>query len=484
MTNGRVHRTGSRTPAVKVGRFPESRRAFDPPLASSTTHPVGPLGGRGLARSPVGISASLLLAITILLLISITFRQDESAEDLDLQVAVRAVGYSLAALVALFALFRGKMRISIPIGIWLLVPLVIIGTALYAPSPAYAVTGGLAHLAVLLFAWHFVNSQGAARAMLLLILTGTIIGIASIFAYFAFPDLGRSIATAIEADPGGRMKGVTGQANALGMICALTVLLAVTSYSDLGHRRILVAAVAIVVGAVCLISSDSRTAMAALASCLLLWTLWKRNPAINLFVIVAIALVGCAILTFVPDVAPYLTRTGSRADDLATLNGRREIWDVVSEGIRAHPFLGEGYGASRVFLPQDDRLFLAAVNAHNVFLELLYSGGLLLLLLYATGVGWSLIRNLRRMQVAPLIALIFFLVIGTTTSTPYAGLPLFPAIAFYVVVACSLGARTAGAALRWSPRLAGERPRLPDWRRKMPQAGLGQTVAVDKSGSE
>ena len=437
--------------------FPQGQSVRTVPLATSSagiardptanTYPnryVWPDGQQrpphslGAGNPAAGIPASLLFAVVVLLMISLTLRQEGNEQGFDVQDAVRLAGYSLAALATLLAIGMGKMRLNLWIGVWTLVPIFIALTAIYAPRPAFALAAGLTHLALLLFAWRIVNRYGQPHAVLAIVLAGTIIGVLSIFTFYALPDIGRSIADTLNSDPGGRMRGVAAQPNSLGTISAITILLAVMHYRAFTARQRVFIIVAICVMTFCLIYSDSRTSIAALLLCLLLWRLCRANAAFNLFAVVGIALVACLLIGFVPDVASYLTREGAGPDELASLNGRARIWAVAWENINSNPILGQGYGASNVILPADDRLFSAALNSHNLYLELLFSGGLVLLTLFAIAVFVSIVRSATRRRAEALIALLFFLVIGAAEVTPYGGLPLFSVFAFYTAVSLCL----------------------------------------------
>src|SRR5206468_1945543 len=115
-----------------------------------------------------------------------------------------------------------------------------------------------------------------------------------------------------------------------------------------------------------------------------------------------------------------------------------------------NPWIGQGYGASRSILPLDDRLFAAAVNAHNVYLELLFSGGVVLFGLYLIGMAACVLRSALQRRTEVLVMVVFFLIVGAGEATPYAGLPLFPAAVFYIAVALCLA--------RAAPRQVAQRP--------------------------
>ena len=416
---------------------------------------LGRIGVPGSANRAAG-STSLLFPVLFLLMLSITLSSEDGGDGFDWQLAMRVIAYSLAALSVLLALGTRKIAIDRVMFAWALVPMCIMITAVYASDSVFSLTAGLAHLVLLLFAWRMVTRYGQTPVVFAIVISGLVIGVLSIVAYYAFPDIGRSTIEAYTADPGGRMRGVTAQPNTLGTIAAFTVLLAVMSFHLFAPRQRVIAAAAILTSAFCLVYSESRTSIATLILCLLLWSVRRANAAFNLFTVVVIALIAALVMTFVPDVSWFLARGEAGPTDLSSLNGRSRIWDVAWESIHAHPILGQGYGASRLILPMDDRLFGAAVNTHNLYLELLFSGGVVLFALFLIAVAAAIFRSAMRGRTEALIALLFFLVRGAAEAAPFAGLPLFPTFVFYAAVCLCLFqgsayARPRPTAGRWTP---------------------------------
>lgn len=431
---------GIRTAPLPDGRFLGSRdgahHAFAKGNAASATQWLGRAQHRSERR--LTISPSLLLSVFVVLLISVTFQQEDTRAQFDLQSYVVAAGYSLAGLTVLFALGTRRVGIDRWISLWALVPIFITATAMYGSQPLFSLAAGIAHLTLLLFTWRMVNRLGHLGAVFTLIAAGSVIGALSIVAFYVFPDFGRSTMNAFLGDYGGRMRGVTPQPNFLGYISALTVLLAIMHFRALTRSQRVTAAMAIGICAFCLIASDSRTSILTLIVCIGMWWLCRSNAALNLFNIVGVALLTSLVIAFVPNIAPYVSREGGRTDDLASLDGRRNIWNVAWENIHAHPVLGQGYGSSRLVLPLDDRLFAAAVNTHNVYLEVLFSGGAVLFILFVAGIAAAIIRSAALRRVEALVMLLFFLIAGAAVSLPFSGLPFFPAFAFYVAVCLCL----------------------------------------------
>src|SRR4051812_39535022 len=111
-------------------------------------------------KQGAAFSWSLLFPIVILLVLSITLRNDDNAEGFDWQLGMRVVGYSLAAISVLLGLGMRKLPMDRLIFAWALVPIFITLSAVYALDGVFAFTAGFAHLVLLLFAWRMVTRHG------------------------------------------------------------------------------------------------------------------------------------------------------------------------------------------------------------------------------------------------------------------------------------------------------------------------------------
>ena len=395
-------------------------------------------GHHSVATMPLG----LWLPIALMVLLAITVTRESGSEGSAAQTAIRLVAYGGAALAVLSALVRARLRLTVPMLAWTVISLFISLSAIYSLEPAFSFAAGLAHLILLWFAWRLVDRYGRVRSAFAVVVAGAVLGASSIVAYYYDPNLIASSALPGEA-LNERMRGLTSQANVLGSISALTILIGTMHFQALTVRQRVFVAFAAILAAFCLIYSDSRTSMAGLALCVTMWWLCRVNPALNLLTLLCIALAAVTIYMFVPDFSAFLMRGDDGTTELASLNGRSRIWAVAWDYIHAHPIIGSGYGASRLLLPIDDRLFDAAVNSHNLYMELLFSGGAVLLGLFILATSICIVRCITHRRVEALIILLFFLVRGVAEAAPFGGLPLFASLVFYIAVAMSLSAEPA-----------------------------------------
>ena len=162
------------------------------------------------------------------------------------------------------------------------------------------------------------------------------------------------------------------------------------------------------------------------------------------FTLLLIALGGClvlAVLTTAPDlVLDTLSRTGD-GDEITSGNGRSLIWSVVFEMIAEKPLFGHGYAAATFLLPEDPRLFSVAAHTHNMYLEVLFSGGIMSLALFAVAMALTLYQGFRNHAFEPMLILVFFMFRGLTEPAPFGGVPTFAGYAFFLSIAF-ISART------------------------------------------
>ena len=419
----------------------------------SYLRPSGPAAAWRRAQKTTKTHA-VKLALVPLLLMAVTFRAQDSGAAFDAQVAARLVGYSLAAVAVLVALGRNSYRLNAHIALWALLPIWLGVTAAYAPDPLFAATAGICNLIVLLFCWWFVQRYGPERSVAVLMGGGAVVCFLSAIAFYGYPELGRTLPDYLTGDPGGRMRGVAGAANALGSIAASTLLASVIFFPRFTRAQRRVAILAIALSAIALLASESRSSMLAAVVGIAVWRFFRGGTAVNIITVLALALVACAVVVMSPDIMSLVTREG-RADDLATFNGRALIWSVAWEHIVRHPVSGFGFGASRLFLSSDDRLFAGAVHCHDLYLELLFSGGAIALGLFGGAFVVTVVRALRQKRAEGLALLLFFAVLGVTEATPFAGLPQFQSFAFYTAISiCLARTRLVRRRLRVSGQVA------------------------------
>jgi O-antigen ligase len=198
--------------------------------------------------------------------------------------------------------------------------------------------------AFVLMGWHVRRYQNVVRPILTIMLLGSIL-----FGLF-FPSLGIHQQTSSELV--GAWRGLANHKNGLGALACIALIFWFHAWLT-REVKFLPALAGGAVAATCLILSHSSTSLAAALFVMVLLFMLLRFPQglrpympYLVAMLVAVLLIyALAILNLIPGLgtlmAPITVLTGK---DMS-LTGRTEIWAILSEHIRNHPFLGTGYAA-------------------------------------------------------------------------------------------------------------------------------------------
>ncbi len=206
------------------------------------------------------------------------------------------------------------------------------------------VTMVLVCVAFVLMGWHARRYQNVVRPILTIMLLGSIIfGL-------VFPSLAIHQETAVELN--GAWRGLANHKNGLGALACIALIFWFHAWLT-REVKWLPALAGGTIAATCLLLSRSSTSLTAtLFVMVLLSALLRSPPGMRPYIpylvamLVALLLIyALAILNLIPGwgtlMAPITLLTGKDV----TLTGRTEIWTIITEHIRHHPFLGTGYGA-------------------------------------------------------------------------------------------------------------------------------------------
>jgi O-antigen ligase len=233
----------------------------------------------------------------------------------------------------------------------------------------------------------------------------------------------------------GRMKGITGSANGIGLIAALGLVLSILYFREFTAFGKGTALALIPSAAACLVLSNNRSSMMGVAAALWFSFMSRKNIGFKVMLTVLLGIVGIAALALFSDVIfAALSRSG-KVDEITTATGRAAIWSVVLEMWAQQPLHGYGYASALAILPLDPRLFHAAAHAHNMYLELLFAGGVILLGLFLYAIWQTFRQALRIGAINETALLVFFLLRGLTEATPFSGMASFSSFAFSLTLA-------------------------------------------------
>jgi O-antigen ligase len=266
----------------------------------------------------------------------------------------------------------------------------------------------------------------------------------SIFVYYAIPSLGlvqawnpeQQVWTAEKAvGEIGRMKGIVGTPNGVGFIAAFGIVLSVLYFRLLPAFGRWIAIVLVPAATVCLALSENRNSMFAVAIALWVGFVLRKGTGFKLVVTAALGLIGAMVLVVFSDQIFSLISRSGNANEVTSLTGRSEIWAVVIQKWLQQPIYGYGYTSALSILPLDPRLFHAAAHTHNMLLELLFSGGLILVALFLLGLGATIVHICRLGAVNEAALVAFFLVRGLTEPTPFGNMAGIGSFAFALALA-------------------------------------------------
>jgi O-antigen ligase len=190
------------------------------------------------------------------------------------------------------------------------------------------------------------------------------------------PNIGRALGQStqiclykcINAGSGARMNGLTDHPNTLGITAAISIPIAIYFMSTM-HRK-WIAAIALVVLFGGILASGSRGAQAAAPLCALIAVLWTpKDPSLGharSIVTLGTVLGGFAILLILPSrVRQSLFRIFEGSPDASGSNSERfTLLRAALADWQAHPVFGSG--------------IRHIVEAHNIYLQFLASGGVVL----------------------------------------------------------------------------------------------------------
>lgn len=381
-----------------------------------------------------------LIAVLCIFISAANFRARSYADkSIDLQVGLKllALGLLLVTAVVFLTYAFNRIRLGRLFYEWLLFFCWLVVCSLYSETVSFALTCSLSFLVCYFYAVYMTVWLSRRRTIEIMMMVALLMCVGSIFVYFAVPSMGRMQAWTEGAQFGdtGRMKGLTGSANAIGMIAALGMLASILYFRTFGTfgRRL---AIAVTPSAlICLILSNNRSSMLAIAVALWFVYVCRGQTSFKLVLSSAAAVIGIAVLVAFPDeIFSLLSRSG-RAEEITSATGRSLIWGVVLELAARKPLFGYGYTSALALLPTDPRLFNVAAHAHNMFLELLLAGGIVLLglFLYATYRTFLAIYRIGAVKEGAI--LVFFFVRGLTEAGPFGSMTGYTSIAFAVAIA-------------------------------------------------
>ncbi len=249
----------------------------------------------------------------------------------------------------------------------------------------------------------------------------TVVAGVSLVLYFVAPEFARMHEWVGDVRlPSNRLSGIGGSANGLGMTCAMSLTLLVLYWREIGFPRFAKVLIGLLLIANLVLSINRISILAALVCIGLYLVVVKRSL---LVLVGAVFVAGTAAILYLglgDDFLVLLSRSGD-VSEIKTGTGRAEIWLAVIDLWKERAVWGWGQGAAISILPYHSNLFTAAAHPHNLFLEVLFSRGLVGLAIFITGIAVALTLALRSRNHRAIILFVFFLVAGFTESIAISG---------------------------------------------------------------
>jgi O-antigen ligase len=340
---------------------------------------VGPAVGlwwvtRAGARGGVFL---LVMVVAVILLSDLSLRG--RSERLDAQSAVKfALWLSGLLLLPWRVEVLARVRQHLPtlalglFGLWAL------ASTVYSITLVYTLAAALAFLGLWTTAVVLATAVEEGRAMRWVTATLGAMAAASLLLYAAAPDIAMVV---YENSTVLRLGGIFGNANALGGVSALALLLIALAWFGVRYRGLAWMTLLVVpVCGACLVLTQSRTAMLGLVAAVLVVGV-RRLPFL-LLPLLALGASAVVVIVAYPgalDVLIALVARSGRVEQVTTFTGRTEIWQFVMAAIAEAPVLGYGFASTRELIPAGyaGPYGWTTTSAHNLWLQTWVSTGLI-----------------------------------------------------------------------------------------------------------
>jgi len=281
--------------------------------------------------------------------------------------------------------------------VYFILPIIIIVSTIWSVDPALTFKRSVLTTGVCLFDLYVAVAIGADRLLKLVSTTIVISALASILVVVALPTVGREVTEGLVGDWRGvfPQKNVLGHVMSIGATIELFLLLRAGRPLWLGLARFSLCCLLVVMA-----HSASSLLSVVLASLLFaFYAAFRRGVASGVIcLIVGLSGVALAGAVFGGDASILY----ALLDRDPSLSGRTDLWLYVMDAIRERPYFGWGYLAfwvpdtSRVVYIQN-QIGWPAPNAHNGYLELALSAGLIGLAGFVMTGVWALRRAISAM---------------------------------------------------------------------------------------
>jgi O-antigen ligase len=284
----------------------------------------------------------------------------------------------------------------------------------------------VAALSILSFYIFFASLPSEVRNddVLLAILAGiAFLAASSLALYVLVPSFARMhVWAGAQQVLSGRLSGLAGHPNTIGRLCCFGILVTVNQWSNLNQFGRFAPLLVFALLALTLLLSNSRTSISITLVLLFVYLFARaRNLPYILMLFAAAALAFLLLEPYAESLMRMLSRSGD-AQEIATGTSRTHIWAVVKMLIAEKPVLGWGYGSSVFIMPQYARFMgHAAPHAHNMFLQLWLTTGLVGMVGFTVALTSRFAIALRNREAFTVVLLLFVVLNGLSESSAFGG---------------------------------------------------------------
>ncbi len=252
-------------------------------------------------------------------------------------------------------------------------------TTLWSVVPVTTARSSLAIACVFATGVWFSSTYGVARLVRVYTIAMTV---------FLTSGFIRDLVTVLDEDTVHRFRGFGFQATDVGRLALVTLVLSVIQIVERTARDVWTWS-ALGIATVTLVATGTRTTLIAAVICLFVIS-WRRL-GIARTLMFGVAMVGAVVIatTIIPDPSDFVSRE-ENAQDINSLNGRRTIWSVAIDITADRPIAGHGVESGELTFPLASargELPILINHAHNLFLEITTTQGLVGLALFLGAIG-------------------------------------------------------------------------------------------------
>lgn len=403
--------------------------------------PILIIGGIRAAQGKATYTWIAALGLVVIQVANFRYRAIDD-KSIDWQVALKLAALAVMATASIPVLHHAIHRnLPVSVFLWLVFVAYLSATSLYAVDPIYSLISASTVMIALLFLMAVTHNFGSQALIEFVAYAALLLCAVSLLIYVAWPSLGRMS----DWEHGSfvmttRLQGILGSANAAGATAGIGLVLLPT----LKMKTIFKVSAAAIL-CVCLVLSDNRMAIASTALAAAAYGAFKNRGSLSLIVACSVLVAGLLLLAFAlfgEELLSFISRSGS-AEEVASATGRTVIWSAVLDMWAEKPLLGYGFASSQRLLPTHPALFIAAAHAHNMYLEVLFAGGIAGSVIFSCAVA-ATARDAVRSAKPVLLALIIFLLVYGLTEPVLSSIAGFPA---YGLLAAVIAAGGQGRAL-------------------------------------